>query len=152
MDYVRYIREKVGHSEIILNCAGCIIYNEFNQILLHKRRDCEQWGFMGGLVELGESVAEAAVREVFEESGLRVEIDSLYGVYSKYFDKYSNGDKAQVISHIFTAHVVGGSEIYQNEETMELRYFDIDKTPKLFNQQHQDLLDDLINKKTNVFK
>ena len=141
MDYVRYIREKVGHSEIILNCAGCIIYNEFNQILLHKRRDCEQWGFMGGVVELGESVAEAAVREVFEES-----------VYSKYFDKYSNGDKAQVISHIFTAHVVGGSEIYQNEETMELRYFDIDKTPKLFNQQHQDLLDDLINKKTNVFK
>ena len=152
MDYVKYIREKVGHSEIILNYAGCIIYNDDNQILLQKRRDCEQWGFMGGIVELGESIEEAAVREVFEESGLQVKIVSLYGVYSKYFTEYSNGDRAQTISHIFTAHVIGGSAIHQNEETIELRYFDIDKAPKLFNQQHQDLLNDLIAKKVNVFR
>lgn len=48
--------------------------------------------------------------------------------------------------------MIGGSEIHQNEETMELRYFDIEKAPKLFNQQHQDLLDDLIAKNVNVFK
>lgn len=48
MDYVKYIREKVGHSEIILNYAGCIVLNGAGEILLQKRRDCGEWGFLGG--------------------------------------------------------------------------------------------------------
>lgn len=62
--------------------------------------------FFGGLVELGESLEEAAIREVKEESGYNVEITSLYGIYSKYFAIYSNGDEAQTVCTLFRAKIV----------------------------------------------
>lgn len=55
-DYIRYIREKVGHDLIFLNFAGGIIYNEQNEILLQKRGDRNEWGLPGGAMELGESL------------------------------------------------------------------------------------------------
>lgn len=152
MDYVKYIREKVGHSQIILNYAGCIVLNEAGEILLQKRRDCGGWGFLGGVAELGESLEEAAVREAFEESGLNVKVDSLFGVYSKYFNEYPNGDKVQTILTMFLAHAEGGELSEQNNETVDLRYFSPDKVPELFIDQHRDILADFIGGKKNVYR
>ena len=152
MDYIKYIRDKVGSDTIILNGSGCIIVNESGDILLHKRRDCEQWGFMGGFVELGEFVEETAVREVFEESGVHVKIDSLFGVYSKYFTEFGNGDKAQVIVHVFIAHETGGEMVAENAESLEVRYFDVNNLPPMFCKQHQDILDDYVAGKMNVYR
>ena len=50
--------------------AGIIIENENGQVLLEKRTDNHQWGYAGGSIELGETVEEAAKRELFEEMGL----------------------------------------------------------------------------------
>ena len=118
-------------------------------MLLQKRTDCGEWGFLGGLVELGEATHEAAAREIKEESGLDVEITSLYGVYSKYFDEYANGDKAQTIVHLFKSKIIGGALIKNNAETED---FDLDNAPPLFNKQHQDALEDIIAGKENVFR
>lgn len=150
--YIKNIRNKVGHDELILNYAGCIILDDKNRLLLQKRLDCEKWGFLGGMVELGESVEEAAIREIKEESGLDVKINSLFGVYSKYFEKYANGDKVQAIVHVFKAQVVGGELISQNDETLELKYFELIDVPPLFNKQHQDIFDDLISNKEYTFR
>lgn len=152
MDYVKYIREKVGHSEIILNYAGCIVLNGAGEILLQKRRDCGEWGFLGGVVELGESLEEAAVREAFEESGLRIKVDSLFGVYSKYFNEYPNGDRVQTVLTMFLAHAEGGEMSAQNSETEDLRYFPTDKAPKLFINQHRDILADFAAGRKNVYR
>lgn len=151
-DYIKKLRKKVDHDTLILNYAGCIITDDNNQILLQKRRDCEKWGFLGGMLELGESVAEAAIREVQEESGLKVKIDSLFGVYSKYFAEFSNGDKVQTIVHVFKAEIIGGKLIENNDETLELRYFDTKDVPPLFCKQHQDIFDDFISLKENIFR
>lgn len=150
--YIKNLRNKVGHDELILNYAGCIILDDKNRLLLQKRSDCEKWGFLGGMVELGESVEEAAIREIKEESGLDVKINSLFGVYSKYFEKYANGDKVQAIVHVFKAQVVGGELISQNDETLELKYFELIDVPPLFNKQHQDIFDDLISNKEYTFR
>ena len=131
-DYIKKIRKRVGHEALILNFAGCIIFDEQNRLLLQKRSDCGQWGFLGGMVEFGESVEETAVREVKEESGLDVETTSLFGVYSKYFAEYANGDKAQPIVHMFKAKIIGGEPIEKNEETAELKYFHLNEVPPLF--------------------
>ncbi len=104
------------------------------------------------MVEFGESVEEAAVREVKEESGLDVEITSFYGVYSKYFAEYSNGDKAQTIVHIFKAKIKRGKLIDSNNETLELRFFDINNIPPLFCKQHQDILDDIKSDNEYVYR
>lgn len=151
-EYIKKIRKKFGHDELILNYAGCIIFDEDDRLLLQKRSDCEQWGFLGGMVEFGESVSETAVREVKEESGLDVEITSLYGVYSKYYAEYTNGDKAQPIVHLFKAKIIGGELIEQNDETLELKFFELNHIPPLFCKQHQDALDDIISGREYVYR
>lgn len=151
-DYIKKVRRKVGHDKLILNYAGCIIFDDQNRLLLQKRSDCEKWGFPGGMVELGESVKETAVREVKEESGLDVEITSLYGVYSKYFAEYTNGDKVQPIVHMFKAKITGGELIDKNDETLELKFFDLDEKPMLFCKQHQDVLDDIVAGREYVYR
>ena len=52
-------------------------------ILLIKREDFEVWGLPGGGVEAGESVAQAALREAREETGLHVSLTRLVGIYSR---------------------------------------------------------------------
>lgn len=151
-NYIKKVRKRFGHDALILNYAGCIIFDENNRLLLQKRSDCEKWGFLGGMVEFGESVEEAAIREVKEESGLDVEITSLYGVYSKYFAEFTNGDKAQPIVHIFKAKIIGGELIDQNDETLELKFFDLRNVPPMFCKQHQDILDDVLAGKENIYK
>lgn len=151
-DYIKKVRKKFGCDELILNYAGCIIFDEQGRLLLQKRSDCNQWGFLGGAVEFGESVEETAVREVKEESGLDVEVTSLYGVYSKYFAEYTNGDKAQPIVHLLKAKVIGGELIERNDETLELGFFDLNDIPPLFCKQHQDALDDIIAGREYVYR
>ncbi|MCM1115112.1 MAG: NUDIX domain-containing protein [Clostridium sp.] len=151
-NYIKKVRKEFGHDELILNYAGCIIFDDENRLLLQKRSDCNQWGFLGGMVEFGEAVAETAVREVKEESGLEVEITSLYGVYSKYYAEYTNGDKVQPIVHLFKAKIIGGELIEQNDETLELKFFDLNDTPPLFCKQHQDALDDIIAGREYVYR
>lgn len=151
-NYIKKVRKRFGHDELILNYAGCIIFDGEDRLLLQKRSDCNQWGFLGGMVEYGESVAEAAIREVKEESGLDVEVTSLYGVYSKYFAEFTNGDKAQPIVNMFKAKIIGGEIIKENDETLELKFFDLDNIPPLFCKQHQDILDDIIAGREFVYR
>ncbi len=51
-------------------------------VLLHQRADNHLWGLPGGALEPGESVAQAAIREMQEETGYTVEVTALVGVHS----------------------------------------------------------------------
>jgi 8-oxo-dGTP pyrophosphatase MutT (NUDIX family) len=62
--------------------VGVVIRGSGDTILLERRCDCGWWGLPGGRVEPGESLVDAAVREVREETGLAVEVTHLIGVYS----------------------------------------------------------------------
>lgn len=85
-----------------------------------------QWSIPGGLVELGEGVREAAVREVEEETGLKVEVGRLLGV----FDRIGCDDDGRVRYHWFIidflAHPVGGS-LRLTPEVMEARWVEIEE-------------------------
>jgi ADP-ribose pyrophosphatase YjhB (NUDIX family) len=61
-----------------------IVYN--NQLLLIKRKyepDSGKWAIPGGHLELGEKTRDAAEREAFEETGIRVKTTSIAGVIDK---------------------------------------------------------------------
>lgn len=152
MNYIKWIREKVGHEKIILNFAGVCIINRSGEVLLQKRGDKNKWGFPGGALEIGESIEECALREVKEETGLDVTIEYLIGVYSKYNDKYPNGDEAQCITHFFKGSPVGGNLVVDHHETLELKFFKLDKCPALVNHQHEDCLNDLVENNKGVYK
>lgn len=151
-NYIKELREKIGHDYVILNFAGGCVFNEFGEVLLQKRGDFNAWGFPGGAMEIGESAAETAIREIKEETGYDVEIDELIGVYTKYFQTYPNGDQAQAIVIFFRFSIVGGNKKIDGDETLDLKFFPLDKMPPLFNKQHEDCLQDLLEKRVGVFR
>lgn len=152
MDYIRMIREKVGHECIFLNFAGGVVLNDQNQVLLQRRSDKNAWGFPGGALELGESAAEAALREIKEETGLDAAIEYLQGIYTKYMESYPNGDKAQCICFFFVCRITGGKLDDRNDETLELKFFDASELPPLVNAQHEDACKDFIASKREVYR
>lgn len=63
--------------------VACILINEQNEVLMMQeaKQSCAgTWYLPAGRMEKGESIREAAIREVFEETGLNVDITTLLGV------------------------------------------------------------------------
>lgn len=110
--------------------VGIVILDAEIRILLELRSDCGLWGLIGGGVEAGESLQEAAHRETYEETGLSISITGLLGVYSGPTDRivtYSD-NIVQLIDVIFTASVSGGS-LRCSEESQSLEFFAYNDVP-----------------------
>ena len=130
MDYIHELRKIIGPRKIMLNCAGALIIRE-GKILCQRRTDNGKWGLIGGLVEMNETYAEAAVREAREETGLEVWLDAFLGIFHNHNMVWSNGDAAHVLTAMFTASILSG-EPRIDEESYELRFFDVQEMPELF--------------------
>lgn len=146
-DYIKWIRSRVGHEKIMLVHAGGCIFNDRQEVLLQRRGDCDQWGFPGGTVELGETPQMAAVREVREETGLDVVVGELIGIYTDFDVVCSNGDQFQSILIAYELTVMGGDLFCDQQETKELKYFSLTDAPELFCKQHNDILRDVRKRK-----
>ena len=84
--------------------VGCTIPEHEGRVLLTRRTINPSrglWTFPGGYVDFGETVTDAAMRETWEETGLRVELGGLIGVYS-----YPN---APVVIVVYRARVLDGT-------------------------------------------
>ena len=101
-------------------------------LLLQRRSDNGLWGLPGGSVEPAESVSEAVVREVREETGLEVVPERLIGVYSApelhQIVVYPDGNVIHYISSSFECRVVGGT-LACGTESLELGWFDPERLP-----------------------
>ncbi|MBN8657430.1 MAG: NUDIX hydrolase, partial [Anaerolineae bacterium] len=83
-----------------------------DKILLTQREDFETWILPSGGVEDGESVAQAAIRETKEETGLDVELTRMVGIYSR----FSNMPSVHAV--LFVAKPIGGEIKCQEGETI----------------------------------
>ena len=109
-------------------------------LLLMQRSDNENWGLPGGYVERGESVAAAAVREVQEETGVRVALGRLVGVYSDpavQVIAYPGGDRVQAVNLCFEARPLAAGAPTTPEETLGSGYFAPDALPEPLVPIHQ---------------
>ena len=134
MDYIHELRKEIGPRKIILNCAGALIVQD-GKILFQRRTDNGEWGLIGGLLEMNETYEEAALREIREETGLEVKLDSFLGIFHNHSMEWSNGDKAHVISAMYTASIISGVPRI-DEESLELRFFGKDELPELYAEDH----------------
>ena len=134
MDYIHELRKLTGPRKLILNCGGVVIEKD-GKVLFQRRADNGKWGLIGGLVEMNETYAQAAVREAREETGLEVKLTGFLGIFHNYDMVWANGDAAHVISAMYTAEIVSG-EPRIDEESFELRFFGKDEFPELFAEDH----------------
>ena len=131
-DYIRGLREKIGHDLILLPGATAIIVDDATgRVLLQRRGDTGGWFVIGGGIDPGETAAEAAVREAFEETGLRVEATRLSGVITSPVVEYPNGDRCVYVTTTFRCRVVGGEMRADGEESLELAWFDPNELPPM---------------------
>lgn len=104
-----------------------------DEILLMQRSDNGCWGLPGGYVEPGESVVDATAREVLEETGVRVEVGALIGVYSdpkRQVIGYDDGARIHAVNLCFEGLAVGEGEATTPEETLASGYFRTDALPE----------------------
>ena len=124
MGYISDLRALVGHQPLLLLGAGALIVDAQGRLLLQRRSDDDTWGIVGGAVEPGESVEEAARREVHEETGLKAESLLLWDMVSgrDCFHTYLSGDQAHIVSIVYFCPDWTGEPI-PTEESKELRFF-----------------------------
>lgn len=122
--HLRELRKKVGNDLLILPSAAVALYDEQGRVLMGLHSDRKVWVLPGGLIEPVELPADAAVREVWEETGLLVELTSILGVYGgkELLVDYVNGDRASYVGTIFRGRVIGGTLRADAQEILELRY------------------------------
>jgi 8-oxo-dGTP pyrophosphatase MutT (NUDIX family) len=100
--------------------VNVVVVNDAGEILMIRRSDNDNWAVPGGAIDLGESVAQAAVRETREESGIDCETTGLVGIYSdpRHVILYtSNGEARQEFSIVLTARPVAGTPTPSEEST-----------------------------------
>lgn len=107
----------------LVPAAGTLTVDAAGRILLQRRRDTGQWALPMGKMELGETVVECAVRETAEETGVRVEVVGLVGIYSDpaHIVAYGDGEVRQEYEVTFVARPLGGVPA-ANDEASEVRW------------------------------
>ena len=111
-------------NSIVPACTVFVTDNQ-NRVLLIHRTDNDLWALPGGAQEFGEYMAETAVRETREESGVDVEVTGLVGIYTNphHVVEFSDGEVRQQFSICFRARHIGG-ELAGSDESSEARWID----------------------------
>ncbi|MEV4150203.1 NUDIX domain-containing protein [Amycolatopsis sp. NPDC049691] len=99
--------------------VSAFIQDDDGRILMIRRTDNGLYSIPGGQLELGETLAEAAVREVREETGIECKVTGVIGLYSdpRHVIAYDDGEVRQEFSICFRAKQVSGTLRTSNESS-----------------------------------
>jgi ADP-ribose pyrophosphatase YjhB (NUDIX family) len=125
--FVHYAGPKVA--------VGVVIWRD-GRILLNRRAidpGKGRWSFPSGYVDLGETTANAAIREVKEETGFEVRLDGLVGVYSS--------ETRPIVFIVYSGRVVGGAPV-ACDEVEEVGLFSESDLPPLAFEHDREIVDD----------
>ena len=136
--------DRVCHIPFIQTGSAIIIRNENKEILLQERTDRNMWGLPGGCQELGEDLRETAIREAYEETGIKLNIENLVLINTLSGDlrknSYPNGDVVYNNTSLYLADVSINSleNLKGDSETKRLKFFSLDDVPS--NLMDKDLI------------
>lgn len=132
-DFILYINPKVA--------AGILVEDDGKVVLVRRgvQPSAGAWALPSGFAEYEETIEETAIREAYEETGLRVEVDGLLGVYS-----YDNEIIGRGVLVLFRGHGAGGV-LRAGDDAAEVARFGPDELPPMgevaFNTHRQALHD-----------
>jgi ADP-ribose pyrophosphatase YjhB (NUDIX family) len=110
-----------------------VVANEAGEILLIRRTDNDKWALPGGVIDLGESVRQAAIRETKEETGIECEITGIVGIYSDpgHIIRYtSNEEVRQEFAIVLTGRFLSG-DLTPSSESREVHWVAMGTTESL---------------------
>ncbi|TFB86242.1 NUDIX domain-containing protein [Cryobacterium algoricola] len=129
-DFVLELRKSIGHAPLWLIGVTAVVVRG-DEALLVRRADNGNWSNVAGVVDPGEEPADAAAREVLEESGLVAEVDALVGVFASEPLQYANGDHAQYLDVLFLCRWVSGEPHPADGENTAAAWWPLDALPPL---------------------
>lgn len=114
----------------IVPAVSVVVPDGQEHILLIRRTDNKYWSIPGGGMEPGESIREAARREVKEETGIDCEITGLVGIYSnpRHVAAYDDGEVRQEFSICLAGCLLGGS-LRTSNESSDVRFVPVADIP-----------------------
>lgn len=125
--------------------ASALVTDDSGQVLMQRRGDSGNWSLPGGIMEVGETLEDCAVRETREETGLDIEITGLLGIYTDpaHVIAYSDGEVRQEFAVVYYGRVLGGQITVSHESTSveflsleELESLPVHPTVRLRLQHH----------------
>lgn len=107
----------------IVAAVTVFVQDAQGRVLLIQRTDNRLWALPGGAQDFGEYIADTAVREVREETGITVEVTDLVGIYTNpnHVVEYSDGEVRQQFSICFRGRYASG-EPTTSDESSEVRW------------------------------
>lgn len=131
-DYYANLRRHVGTQCLFTPCVAAIIRNEAGHILFHDPGG-PFWSLPAGAIELGESPAQAVIREVYEETGLFVRPVRLIATFGgeSFRLTYPDGNEVEYVATMFECEVVSGKLEAIDGESKQLAYFPKNERPPL---------------------
>ncbi len=125
--------ERAGKDgSLAVGCSAAVFDKSTERILLIRRGDNGKWAVPGGYMEAGENFSEACVREVYEETGLRVEVKRLISIYTNphVLLKYPDGNRWQLVILHFETKIIDG-ELKPSKESPELNFYSLEEIKSL---------------------
>ena len=132
--HIARLRAVVGHDLLLLPSVSVLPVDQAGRLLLVRHAGHHDgWGVLGGAVEVGESPAEAAIRETREEIGVDVRLMRLLDVLGgpDYQVSYPNGDRTAYVTAVYEAAITDGSPAVSDDELTDIAWFTREQLPRL---------------------
>ena len=130
-DFVTRLRAHIGHDMLWLSTAAGVVFDAGGRVLLQRRSDTGGWALPGGIIDPGEEPADAAAREIFEETGVIAVPERLVAVTVPPPITYRNGDQVQYLDLVFRCRATGGKARVNDAESVAVGWFELDALPSL---------------------
>lgn len=125
------------------NHIGAVaIIESDDRVLLEQRADSGKWSFIGGGLELTESLEDCVRREVLEETSLKVMQLDFLGIFSNpnRIAEYPDGNVLRIITVAYITTVELKAMPKCSKESIQLRYFTLEELDELdLAETHKDI-------------
>ncbi|WP_431905530.1 NUDIX domain-containing protein [Micromonospora carbonacea] len=143
--YLGQLRALAGDRTLMFVGARAVVRDSAGRVLLIQRSDNGHWAMPAGAMELGESIADCAVREVREETGLRALRVGAFALYTGPDRITTNmfGHTYQLFTVAFRVEDWDGELVRVTDETTDADFFHRDRFPAPLSASVTETLADL---------
>ena len=125
-----------------------VIFLPSRGVLLVRRKNLPfSWALPGGFIDYGESAEQAAVRETLEETGLKVQLTGLVGVYSD----PARDPRFHTLSIVYAAGVGEGARPHPGDDAAEACFFPVHALPDDMAFDHRKIIADFVKQKDGAY-